>query len=68
MLGWALLTIVFAIADHNINGFHAGHTGVKNLLKLHKVNEIISSSRGIGRKLGSYKIFVQSYVESELCS
>ena len=24
MLGWALLTIVFAKADHDINGFHAG--------------------------------------------
>ena len=24
MLGWALLTIVFAIADYYINGFHAG--------------------------------------------
>lgn len=24
MLGWALLTIVFAVASHQINGFHAG--------------------------------------------
>ena len=24
MLGWALLTLVFAIADHNLNGFHPG--------------------------------------------
>ena len=24
MLGWALLTIVFAIADFHLNGFHAG--------------------------------------------
>ena len=24
MLGWALLTLVFAIADYQLNGFHAG--------------------------------------------
>ena len=24
MLGWALLTLVFAVADNQINGFHSG--------------------------------------------
>ena len=64
MLGWALLTLVFAVADNQLNGFHSGPFVTAILTNIY-LAKFFHWETGYFNTLGGFPIEKLSYINDK---